>query len=265
MPLTFKVFPCLADNVGILLHNSQTRITVAIDAPDAFVLIRVLEEEQWNLTHILLTHKHADHIGGVSELKARFGAHVYGPKEIPGKLVDTYVSSDACVILENQDEDGEPTVFRVLSAPGHTLGHVIYWYEVQRWLFVGDVLFALGCGRLFEGTASQMWRTLETIQDFPEETLIFCGHEYTCRNADFVLSLEPNNEMVRKRAQRAAEEIQAGRVCVPFSLKIEKDINPFLRVHDTRLQRVLFSPLELKSVLSSEDVFSELRQRRDSF
>jgi len=263
MPLVFKVFPCLSDNVGILLHDPRAQITIAVDAPDAHALINILDEQQWDLTHILLTHKHADHIEGVSTLKKRFGAHVYGPLEIPAGLVDIRVNPGDQLVLRSKEDSAY--VFRVLGAPGHTLGHVAYWYESQKWLFVGDVLFALGCGRLFEGTGAQMWQTLETFKQFPDDTLIFCGHEYTCRNADFVLSLEPNNKSVRQRAQEATQAVQEGCVRVPFPLGIEKQLNPFLRTQDRELQKILFPDEELENPLNPVAVFSELRQRRDHF
>jgi hydroxyacylglutathione hydrolase len=132
-------------------------------------------------------------------------------------------------------------------------------------VFVGDVLFALGCGRLFEGTPFQLWQTLEALKAFPDDTLIFCGHEYTCRNADFVLSLDPNNDAVRERAQQVERAVQEGRVCVPFPLGVEKTMNPFLRAQDISAQKALLPYGELGEKDRSVEVLAELRRRRDGF
>jgi hydroxyacylglutathione hydrolase len=262
MNLEFKTFPCLSDNIGILLHGGG--VTIAVDVPESGPYLRILNEKGWELTHILLTHKHHDHIAGVLDLKRDSHARVYGPKEISESWVDTVVSPGDRLFLSGKGLSSG-YAFCVMGAPGHTLGHIVYRYKAQQWLFVGDVLFALGCGRLFEGTAAQMWRALEQIRSLPGETLVFCGHEYTLKNAAFALSLDPSNKIIQKRVQRVKLDHEKGSMSVPFLLAEEKQTNPFLRISDKLFQKMVFSESDLEKSKTEKDLFSQLRRWRDCF
>jgi len=215
-------FPCLDDNYGYLIHDPKTGETAALDTPCASTYARELERRGWKLTHILCTHHHGDHVGGNRKLKTE-GVKVYGPAA-DGRI--------PCMDVPLQGGDkfsfgGADAV--VMDVGGHTLGHIAYHFPEEKTAFVGDSLFSLGCGRMFEGTPEQYWATLRRLRDLPGDTTIYCAHEYTESNARFAMSVEPNNpELVRR-----TEEIMAKRACgkptVPSLMGEEKATNPFLR------------------------------------
>ena len=193
--LEIHMFPCLQDNYAYLLHDSEAAITAAVDTPDADAILAVLRQKGWRLTHILNTHHHADHAGGNLRLKERTGCQIIGPR------------ADAARIPGIEIEVGEGDVFRlgshralVYDTPGHTRGHIVYFLPDDEAAFVGDTLFAMGCGRLFEGTPAQMWSSLQKIMSLPETTRLYCGHEYTQANARFALTVEPRNQALIERA-----------------------------------------------------------------
>ena len=193
--LQIRMFPCLQDNYAYLLHDAAARVTAAIDTPDAHAILAELERNGWQLTHILNTHHHADHAGGNLLLKERTGCTIVGPRadaaRIPG--IDVEVGEGDVVLLGSHEA-------RVYDTPGHTRGHIVYFFPDDGAAFVGDTLFAMGCGRLFEGTPRQMWTSLQKIKNWPKDTRLYCAHEYTQANARFALTVEPHNRTLVERA-----------------------------------------------------------------
>ncbi len=170
-------FPCLKDNYGVLVHDTEGGVTIAIDAPEAAAVKRALEEKGWRLTHILVTHHHADHTAGIPALKAETQCEVIGPRNEAGRIPGlTHAVGEPDVVSIGSLK------FKVLDTPGHTIGHVTYWLDDASVAFAGDTLFAMGCGRILEGTPEMMWRSLRKIADLPRDTIVYCGHEYTVGN-----------------------------------------------------------------------------------
>ncbi len=253
--LEIHQFECLGDNYGVLVHDPESGSTASIDAPEAEPILAALEEKGWSLSHVLVTHHHADHTGGIPALKARYGAVVVGnaadASRIPG--------------IEVRVEDGETFEFaghevRVFDSSGHTVGHITYYFPGDGVAFAGDTLFTLGCGRVFEGTMAQMWASLDKFRDLPGETVVYCGHEYTQANARFALSVDPDNAALRTRAEHIDALRAAGRPTVPTTIAEELETNPFLRPDDPAIRA------HLGMVDASDaDVFAEIRRRKDSF
>ncbi len=255
MALQVHQFPCLNDNYGYLIHEPEAGVTATIDTPEVAPINAALEEKGWQLTHILNTHHHFDHAGGNEALKAQWNCTVVGAANdaarIPG--IDVRVA------------DGESYAFgqavaQVLEVPGHTSGHIAFYFADDGLAFVGDTLFALGCGRLFEGTPQQMWNSLQKLMALPDETIVYCAHEYTQANAAFALSVEPDNEALVARAQEIDQLRAAGQPTVPTSIGLERATNPFLRPMSENLQATVgLSGAQLV------DVFAETRKRKDHF
>jgi len=248
-------FPCLSDNYGYLIHDATTGQTAAIDTPDATAYKQELEKRGWTLTHILNTHHHADHVGGNSELKTE-GVKVYGPASdgnIPG--------------MDNPLSDSDTLSFggaeaRVIDVGGHTIGHIAFYFPEEKTAFVGDSLFSLGCGRMFEGTAPQFWSSLQRLRDLPDDTIIYCAHEYTESNARFAMSVEPGNELLVKRVEEIKAKRSRGEPTVPSLLGEEKLTNPFLRGD-------LSDEIRKNVGATSDDddatIFLKIRQGKDNF
>lgn len=255
MSLQVHMFPCLSDNYGYLVHDPATGVTASIDTPEAAAIEAALAARGWKLTHILNTHHHFDHAGGNAELKAKWGCTVVGAandaERIPG--IDVRVADGDRVQL------GTLTA-TVLEVPGHTTGHIAYYFAADGVVFVGDTLFALGCGRLFEGTPAQMWGSLQKLMALPDDTVVYCAHEYTQSNAAFALAVEPGNAALAARAEEVARLRAAGKPTVPSTIGIEKATNPFLRPHSTELQRAVD-----RVGAAAVDVFAETRRRKDHF
>jgi len=223
MPAT-HLFLCLKDNYGVLLHDPANGATAAIDAPEAAPVETALKTTGWLLSDILVTHHHADHTGGIAELKERYGCRVVAPRgeaaRIP--LVDATVR-----------EDDEVRVGalrgRVLETPGHTAGHISYFFPADKLAFVGDTLFSIGCGRVIEGTAEMMWQSLLKLRALPDNTRIYCGHEYTKANIRFAKTVEPANAALKERETEVEKLLAAGQPTIPSIMRAEKAANPFLR------------------------------------
>jgi|TARA_B100002003_G_C14142225_1_gene549168 hydroxyacylglutathione hydrolase len=253
--LQVNMFPCLSDNYGYLVHDGDSDVTAAIDTPEASKVNAALEATGWKLTHILNTHHHFDHAGGNLELQAKWGCTIVGS------------SSDAARIpgIQQQVADGDRFDLgghsvRVLDVSGHTQGHIAYYFEDDAILFSGDALFALGCGRLFEGLADQMWTSLQKVMALPDDTVVYCAHEYTQANAKFALSVEPQNEELVARAKQIDTLRDRGEPTVPSDIGLEKRTNPFLRPMSEDLQAtvgLVGAPLV--------EVFAETRRRKDVF
>jgi hydroxyacylglutathione hydrolase len=222
MPLTVHQFPCLEDNYGFLARDAATGKTACIDTPDAKAVLAELDRLGWSLDLILNTHWHPDHAGGNAEIQAATGATSVGPEEINRLTpVDRVVRGGDRVAL------GE-TAFEVIESGGHTLGHVSYFDDADHVAFVGDTLFALGCGRLFEGTAEQMWTSLQRLAALPDDTKVYCAHEYTASNARFALSVD-DDPALAERARQIFAARERGEPTVPTTIGLEKATNPFLR------------------------------------
>lgn len=248
MSITIHQFPCLSDNYGFLVRDDATGQAACIDTPDAAAILRELETLGWRLTHILNTHWHPDHAGGNAEIKAATGCTVVGPAEVEriGTAPDRVVVDGDVVML------GE-TRFEVLDTGGHTLGHVSYVDGADHVAFVGDTLFALGCGRLFEGTPQQMWASLAKLTALPDQTAVYCAHEYTASNARFALSIDADPAL-KARAEQIFAARDRGDWTVPTSIALEKATNPFLR-----------APLLRPDIADPAEAFGAVRAAKDSF
>jgi hydroxyacylglutathione hydrolase len=224
MPLIVEQFICRSDNYGVLLHDPDTGMTAAIDAPEEAAIAERIRARGWNLDHIFVTHHHADHVEGNVGLKRMFGATITGPAKEADRIpaIDRTVSEGDRVSLGGYEID-------VMETPGHTLGHISYLVPGARMAFVADTLFAVGCGRVLEGTMEMMWQSLTKLAALPGDTAIYFGHEYTEANIRFALTIEPDNEDLRARAEEAKREVAAGRATVPTTMGEEKRANVFLR------------------------------------
>ncbi len=246
-----RQFPCLSDNYGFLLHDEESGETAAIDTPDAAAILAEADAAGWRITQIWNTHWHADHAGGDAAIKARTGALIVGPAEIER----AGVTPDR-VVLEGDVVTLGATRALVLEVGGHTLGHVAYVLEGQAAAFVGDTLFSMGCGRLFEGAPAQMWESLQKLAALPEDTRLYCAHEYTAANARFALSVDPDNPALQARAAEVARLRAAGLPTVPTTLAAEKATNPFLRAPALKTQ---------SEAAADWQAFADIRARKDAF
>jgi len=254
--LEIHMFPCLADNYGYLLHDHRTGATAAIDTPDANAIKSALREKGWRLSHILNTHHHWDHAGGNLALKEDTGCKIHGPGREDSKIPG----------LDYRLDDGDSLAFgsqqaQVLHTPGHTLGHIVFFFPEAGAAFVGDTLFSMGCGRLFEGTPAQMWNSLQRLMALPDSTMLYCAHEYTMENARFALSLEPHNPHLQARAEKVRRLRKEGRPTLPATMAQEKKTNPFLRA----ARKELRSAVNMERASSPTEVFAEIRRRKDNF
>lgn len=255
MTIEVHMFPCLNDNYGFLVHEPESGYTATVDTPEVAPIEAALAEKGWSLTHIFNTHHHYDHAGGNEALKEKWSCQIIGASNdaarIPG--IDVTVS------------DGETFEFgaaavAVFEVPGHTTGHIAFYFPEDGVAFVGDTLFALGCGRLFEGTPQQMWQSLNKLMALPDDTVIYCAHEYTQANAAFALSVEPDNDQLQQRVVEIGRLRAADQPTVPTTIALEKATNPFLRPDSELLQKTL--------EMTGEDlvsVFAETRRRKDNF
>lgn len=248
-------FLCLQDNYGVLLHDPATGATASIDAPEAAAVENALQETGWRLTDILVTHHHGDHTAGIAELKARHRCRIVAPKNEATRIpeVDETVGEGDTVRVGD-------LVGRVLDTPGHTKGHISYWFEKDGIAFVGDTLFSIGCGRLLEGTPEMMWMSLEKLRRLPDATRIYCGHEYTMSNVAYARSIDPDNAALQARAEEAARLRGNGEATLPTVLSVEKAANPFLRADVADFARKLGMAGE-----PAADVFAKIRAGKDNF
>jgi hydroxyacylglutathione hydrolase len=247
-------FPCLNDNYGFLLHDPATGETAAIDTPDAARILAEADEKGWRITQVWNTHWHQDHAGGNEAVKAATGCTIVGPRGEAHRIngLDRLLGEGDEVRL------GALTA-RVLDTPGHTAGHIVYYLPDHALAFVGDTLFALGCGRLFEGTPAQMWESLGKLRVLPPETQVYCAHEYTQANAAFALSIDPGNAALRDYADDVARKRAKGLPTVPTSIGAELRANPFLRADAPHLQVAMGHPGDVVAT------FAEIRERKNRF
>ncbi len=252
MSLEFHQFPCLSDNYGVLVHDAASNTTISVDAPDAGAVRDALAEKGWTLTHILVTHHHADHTQGIDELKTVTGCTVIGPdnSEIVG--VDRKVADGDVLQLAGD-------TVSVIATPGHTLDMLNFHFVNAGVLFAADTLFALGCGRVFEGTPEMMWQSLSKLAKLPGETVVYCGHEYTQANAKFSLTIDGGNKALQDRAAQIDEMRARGEPTVPTTIALELETNPFLRASDPQIRKNLGM-----EAASDSEVFAEIRERKNN-
>jgi hydroxyacylglutathione hydrolase len=245
--------PVLRDNYVYLVREPEANLVGVVDPAVAGPVLQRLAELGWKLTHILNTHHHNDHVGGNLELKAATGCTIVGPRadrdRIPG--------------IEIELGDGERWMFgkaeaEIFDVPGHTRGHIAYWFAGSDALFCGDTLFLMGCGRLFEGTPQQMWTSLGKLRGLPGTARIYCAHEYTQSNARFALTVDPDNKALQARAREVDQLRAAGKPTVPGTLAQERATNPFLRADDPALAAYA-------KASDPVAVFAAVRQAKDKF
>jgi hydroxyacylglutathione hydrolase len=223
--LEIRQFPCKPDdNYGFLVHDAASGETICVDTPEPERILAESRAAGWPITQIWNTHWHPDHAGGNAAIVAETGARVTGPAEVEriGKAADRVVDEGDIAMLGAHRA-------RVLNVGGHTLGHIAYIFDAEKIGFVGDALFSLGCGRMFEGTAPQFWESLSKLAALPDDFTLYCAHEYTAGNARYALHVDPENEALRMRAAEIAALRADGKPTVPMNLGVEKRTNPFLR------------------------------------
>jgi hydroxyacylglutathione hydrolase len=249
------LFKCLSDNYGVLLHDPDSGATASIDAPEAAPVEAALKATGWKLTDILVTHHHHDHTGGIEALKSKYRCRVVAPAKEAAKIpgVDETVREGDKVKVGNLTAN-------VIETPGHTLGHIAYWFHDDKLAFVGDTLFSIGCGRVIEGDAEMMWASLKKLRDLPNDTDIFCGHEYTAANIKFARTVEPNNKALAERDAEAKREVERGLPTIPVTIGEEKKANPFLRADVPEVA----AGIGLAGKPAGQ-VFAEIRARKNSF
>ena len=252
-PLEIATFPCRSDNYGYLMRDSASGFVAAIDAPEAAQIEAALDHLGWKLTHILLTHHHGDHVEGVDALVGLGGVKVVGASADAARLPKL----DIAVIAGTPWRFGEHEV-EIYDTPGHTVGHIVYHLPGPKVLFSGDTMFAMGCGRLFEGTALQMWGSLAALKELPNDTTVFFGHEYTAANGDFSLTIEPENPDLLARIADVTKTLSSGGYTSPSTLGLEMKTNPFLRADTAAVARAV-------AMVGADApiVFAEVRRRKD--
>jgi hydroxyacylglutathione hydrolase len=239
--MRIQIIPCLRDNYSYLIIDEKNNIACVIDPSEADPVIKYLENNNIKLKFILNTHHHYDHVGGNQKLKEKYKASIVGykgdKKRIPG--IDILVNNQETWVHENFEA-------KIIHVPGHTLGHICFYFYKEESIFTGDTLFSLGCGRIFEGTYSQMFDSLMKLKELPKDTKIFCGHEYTEQNSIFCLSHDENNENLKAKVSDIKIKLKGGLPTIPSTIKDELECNIFLKANNV-------------------ETFSKLRDLKDNF
>lgn len=255
MPLEIVTIPCLSDNYAFLAHDPVSGQTALIDIPEAAPILAELTRRNWSLEHILITHHHWDHIGGLEAVLKSHKAQVVGAKADQSRLPPLDLVVEDGDTIKIGEETGT-----VIDVSGHTVGHVAFHFSESSVVFTADSLMALGCGRVFEGTHPQMWKSLSKLAELAPDTLVCSGHEYTAANARFAVTIDPDNAALRQRVADIDAARASGMPTVPSKLSLELATNPFLRAADPAIA----AHLGLTGAPPSK-VFSEIRSRKDSF
>lgn len=255
MSLEILTIPCLADNYAFLLRDQATGKVALVDAPESYPIQTVLKDKGWKLDMVLLTHHHYDHVDGLPELVEEFSPAIVGAKADAHRLPPLDFALNEGDTFTLGESEGH-----VIDVSGHTLGHIAFHFPSAKAVFTADSLMALGCGRLFEGTAEMMWASLSKLAALPADTIVYSGHEYTASNARFALTVEPKNAALQARAADITSKRAAGIPTVPSTLAEELAANPFLRAHLP----------EMKSAMNMQgatdvDVFAAIRKQKDNF
>ena len=249
-------FPCLSDNFGVLVHDSGSGRTAAIDAPDGAAVIAAAREQGWTITDLLITHHHADHVQGIPAVREAFpGVRIVGPAAEAARIGGIDVE-----VKEGDTVEVGALRAHVLDTPGHTAGHIVYHFPDDDLLFAGDTLFSLGCGRVLETPYPVMWSSLEKLAQLPGETQVYCGHEYTAATARFALTIAPDNADLKARAEAVTALRAQGKPTLPTTIALELAANPFLRAEIASVQKAV----GLEGADPAQ-VFSEIRRRKDNF
>ena len=239
--MKIQIIPCLQDNYSYLIIDEKNNIACVIDPSEADPIIKYLEENDIKLKFILNTHHHYDHVGGNQKLKEKYGASVIGYKGDKERIpeIDILLNDQETWIHKNFEA-------KIIHIPGHTLGHICFYFYKEESVFTGDTLFSLGCGRIFEGTYSQMFNSLMKLKELPESTKVYCGHEYTKKNLDFCLTYDANNKNLKSKMHQVDEMLKNGLPTIPSTIKDELECNIFLRSNNM-------------------ETFSKLRDLKDNF
>lgn len=253
--LEIITLPVLTDNYIYLIHDSVSRETAAIDPALAQPVLDILKKNGWQLTYVWNTHHHSDHIGGNLQLKQLTGCKIIAAQadwdRIPG--IDQGVDEGDVVLLGDHKAN-------VIATPGHTRAHIVYHFAEDNILLCGDTLFAMGCGRLFEGTPEQMWQSLQKLKMLPPDTKVYCTHEYTQNNGQFALTVEPDNKALQQRMLEVDKRRQQDKPTLPTTIADELATNPFLREDSLSIRQSVGMPSNKPS-----EVFAKVRQLKDSF
>lgn len=254
MALEVELVPALSDNYVYLLHDTDTNVVAIVDPSEPAPVIEALSAKKWHPSLIINTHHHADHIGGNEALIAKYGCKLIGPHAEKHRIS----GMDQTVTEGDQIQVGSQ-VGQIFETPGHTKGHISVFFPGGPALFAGDTLFALGCGRMFEGTPTEFWTSLLKLRALPDETLLYCGHEYTQSNARFALSIDPSNSVLISLADEVGRRRAQGLPTVPSRLGDEKQANPFLRADDDELAGVIGAGED------PTNTFALIRKLKDNF
>ncbi len=253
--LNIEIISCLNDNYSYLLHDKDTNVVAIIDPSDFDQCNQIIKKRYNKLDYILNTHHHLDHVGGNQKLKEKYKSKILGSEidkdRIPGIDIN---------LKEKQNFKIGKASFEVIFIPGHTKGHIAFYFKDEKIVFTGDTLFSLGCGRIFEGTYEQMFNSLNKLKNLPDETKIYCGHEYTKKNLEFCLKYDFNNESLKKKVNWIKSNTDSNLPTIPISLEEEKKTNIFLRCNEPSIKNAL----NLNSA-SEQEIFSKLRDLKDSF
>ena len=239
--MKIQIIPCLQDNYSYLIIDKKNNTACVVDPSEADPVIKYLENNNIKLKFILNTHHHYDHVGGNEKLKEKYGASVVGYKGDKERIpkIDILVNDQETWIYENFEA-------KVIHVPGHTLGHVCFYFYKEQSVFTGDTLFSLGCGKIFEGTYSQMFNSLMKLKELPQNTKIYCGHEYTLQNSKFCMVHDENNENLKTKINDIKIKLKANLSTIPSTIKDELECNIFLRSNNV-------------------ETFSKLRDLKDNF
>ena len=253
--LEIFVINALSDNYIYLLRNEHKNITSVIDPGESEPVLEFLNNKNWHLDEIINTHHHHDHVGGNKKL-----LDVYKSKLIAPSYENNRISNINIPVSDNETHNIAGVLAKVIHTPGHTLGHVCFYMPEEKCLFSGDTLFYLGCGRVFEGTMDQMWLSLVKLRSLPDDTTVYCGHEYTLSNMKFAKYIDPENTLLSEVSLEIKNKREKALPTVPFNLGIEKKINPFLRADDDKFIKFV----GLRSNSASES-FGKIRLKKDNF
>ena len=222
--MKIEIIPCLQDNYSYLIIDEKKNIACVVDPSESDPVIKYLENNKIDLKFILNTHHHYDHVGGNQKLKEKYGANVIGFKEDKDKIPGIDILVDDQEVWKYEDFEA-----KIVHIPGHTLGHIYFYFYNEKSVFTGDTLFSLGCGKIFEGTYAQMFDSLKKLKELPHETKIFCGHEYTMQNSKFCIAHDENNENLKNKIEEIKKKLKNNLPTIPSTIKEELECNIFLR------------------------------------